>query len=50
MKAGKKPTKKQSIFIESQGLNPKEWLIVKNEAHQIVLVHRVTGDTKYILA
>jgi hypothetical protein len=49
MKAGKKPTKKQSIFIESQGLNPKEWLIVKNEAHQMILVHRVTGDTKYIL-
>jgi hypothetical protein len=50
MKAGKKPTKKQSIFIESLGLNPKGWLIVKNEAHQMVLVHRVTGDTKYILA
>jgi hypothetical protein len=50
MKSGKKPSRKQSIFILSQGLDPKDWLIVKNEAHQMVLVHRGTGDTKYILA
>jgi hypothetical protein len=50
MKSGKKPSRKQAIFIQSQGLDPKDWLIVKNEAHQMVLVHRVTGDTKYILA
>jgi hypothetical protein len=50
MKSGKKPTKNQSIFIQSQGLDPKDWLIVKNETNQMVLVHRVTGDTKYILA
>jgi hypothetical protein len=50
MKSGKKPTKNQSIFIQSHGLDPKDWLVVKNESHQMVLVHRGTGDTKYILA
>jgi hypothetical protein len=50
MKSGKKPTKNQSIFIQSQGLDPKDWLIVKNEPNQMVLVHRETSDTKYILA
>jgi hypothetical protein len=49
LKSGKRPTKNQSIFIQSQGLDPKDWLIVKNESHQMVLIHRVTGDTKYIL-
>jgi hypothetical protein len=50
MKSGKKPTKKQSILIQSHGLDSKEWAIVRNESHQMVLVHRGTGDTKYILA
>jgi hypothetical protein len=50
MKSGKKPTKNQSIFIQSHGIDPKDWLIVKNEPHQMVLVHRETSDTKYILA
>jgi hypothetical protein len=50
MKSGKKPTKNQSIFIQSHGLDPKDWLIVKNESHQMVLVHHVTSDTKYLMA
>jgi hypothetical protein len=50
MKSGKKPTKNQSKLIQSHGLDPKDWLVVKNESHQMVIVHRVTSDTKYLMA
>jgi hypothetical protein len=49
MKSGKKPTKKQSQHIQACGLNPRNWLIVKNQNEQMLLVHRETGTTKKIM-
>ena len=40
MKHGCKPTKKQSIFIKEHGLNPRNWLVVKDSPAEMVLVHR----------
>ena len=40
MKHGKKPTKNQSIFIQSNGLNPENWLIAKDTPELMLLVHR----------
>jgi hypothetical protein len=49
MKNGKKPTRNQrKLFLEA-GLNPKNWMIVKNQADQMLVVHRETGREKTIL-
>lgn len=40
MKHGRKPTKKQSIFIKKNGLNPENWLIAKDTPEMMLLVHR----------
>lgn len=46
MKHGKKPTVAQSKFLEQNGLNAKEWLIVKNLKDKMLISHRGTGETK----
>lgn len=50
MKHGRKPTKKQSIFIKENGLNPDDWLITKDTPEQMELVHKCksSGATKII--
>ena len=45
MKNGKRPTKNQSIFIKKHGLNPENWLIVKDQPEQMVIVHRHSDRT-----
>ncbi|MDA2567378.1 hypothetical protein PDQ34_26005 [Bacillus cereus] len=48
MKNGKNPTKREKIIIESQGLNPENWLIYKKVANELHLVHRDTKDKRII--
>lgn len=45
MKNGHRPTKNQSIFIADHGLDPKDWLIVKDTPTFIHLVHRYSERT-----
>ena len=45
MKHGQKPTKKQSIFIKDHGLNPENWLVVKDTPERMELVHRYSDRT-----
>lgn len=45
MKNGKRPTKNQSIFIEEHGLNPMDWLVVKDNPTEMLLVHRYSDKT-----
>lgn len=40
MKHGKRPTKKQAIFIKEHGLNPENWFVVKDQPERMVLVHK----------
>jgi hypothetical protein len=40
MKHGKKPTRSQRIFLKGKRLNPENWFVVKDEPHQMTLVHR----------
>lgn len=40
MKHGKRPTKKQAIFIKEHGFNPDNWFVVKHQPGLMVLVHR----------
>ena len=45
MKNGKRPTRDQKKFIASHGLNPEDWLIVKNTPEIMELVHRYSDRT-----
>lgn len=42
MKHGRLPTKKQKIMMRSHGLNPDNWLVVKDLLDTIEVVNRLT--------
>ena len=48
MKHGKKPTVAQKKFIKESGLNPENWLISKNTAEEMVILHRHTENIKVL--
>ncbi|WP_205439668.1 DUF6906 family protein [Peribacillus alkalitolerans] len=48
MKNGKRPTRNQKKKFIEAGLNPNNWLIVKNLPEILIVVHRETGTTKEI--
>ena len=48
MKNGKKPTRQQKQILLSVGMNPDNWLIVKNLPDVITFIHRETGQTKEV--
>lgn len=37
---GKKPTRQQKKIIEKAGLNPYEWLVLKNPTNALVIQHK----------
>ena len=43
MKHGKRLTRKQKELLQDIGLNPNNWLKVKNLPDKLVLVHREKG-------
>ena len=45
MKHGKKPTYEQRKVIQQSGLDPHDWLVVKDQPEQMVLVHRYSDKT-----
>lgn len=48
MKHGKRLTRKQKELIQDLGLNPNNWLLVKNLPDKLVLVHREKGTISEI--
>lgn len=48
MKHGKRPTLKQKAIIKNAGYNPNNWLVTKNLANEIHLVHRSTSRERKI--
>ncbi|EAC7181147.1 hypothetical protein AOC43_08650 [Listeria monocytogenes] len=48
MKNGKKLTRNQATMIKSNGLNPEDWLVVKNLNDRMEIVNRETGNKKVI--
>jgi hypothetical protein len=49
MKNGKRPTLNQKKLIKAAGLNPADWLVVKNLSDRLHVVHRDTGNERSIL-
>lgn len=45
MKHGRKPTVQQRKLIQSKGLDPAAWLIVKDTPDRMELVHRYSDRT-----
>lgn len=49
MKHGKRPTVAQKKFIQAHGLNWENWLVVKDQPEQMVLVHRFSDKTTKVI-
>lgn len=47
MKHGKKPTIRQSLFIQDSGFDPSEWLVVKDTSKEMWILQR-HGGTRLI--
>ncbi len=45
MKNGKKPTYEQRKVIQWFGLDPHDWLVVKDTSTEMLLVHRYSDKT-----
>lgn len=50
MKHGKRPTRRQKALIQAAGLNPDNWLVVKDTKPTMTIVHRVSDKTRVITA
>lgn len=46
MKHGKRPTVQQRKLIQSKGLDPAVWLVVKDTPEIMELVHRYSDRTR----
>jgi hypothetical protein len=48
VKHGRKPTLNQKKLIKGAGLNPEDWLIVKNLSNELHIAHRNTKSKRTI--
>lgn len=48
MKNGKKPSWNQRKLIQQLGLDPHDWLVVKDQPTEMVIVHRFTQTVRTI--
>lgn len=48
LKHGKRPNRAQKLMLGKYGLNPNNWLIVKNLDHLVEIAHRETGRLRKI--
>lgn len=48
MKSGKRPSRRQKVIIKAAGLNPDNWLVVKNFHDELHIVHRVSTKIRVI--
>jgi len=49
MKNGKRPSRNEMKIFVANGLNPLNWLVVKKNHQEMLVVHRETGRTKTVL-
>ena len=48
VKHGKNLTRSQKKAVAAAGLNPENWLVVKNQPEQMVIVHRISDQQRII--
>ena len=49
MKHGKRPTVRQKKLMATWRLNPEDWLIVKDTADSMTVVHRLSDKTVWVI-
>lgn len=45
---GKKPTRVQKKIMIGEGLNPLDWLVLKNPSDELVIINRLSNEEKTI--
>lgn len=45
----KKPTLDQKKLISKDGLDPKDWLVLKDMEFSMILVHRSSGEIRVVV-
>ena len=46
---GVRPTRKQKILMKEWHIDPENWLVVRETAEELVIVHRLSGQERYII-
>ena len=49
MKHGVKPTRAQKMLLRAWGLDPGDWLVVKDTSTEMEIVHRYSDKTKRVI-
>ena len=45
----KKPTLDQKKVIARDGLNPRDWLVLREMEYSMILVHRSSGESRIVV-
>lgn len=45
---GKVPSRKQKVILEENGMNNKEYLVLRDLVNTMIVKHRVTGEIKVV--
>lgn len=45
---GKEPARKQKMILEDQGLNHKDYVVLKDLVNTVAVKHRETGEIKIV--
>ena len=48
MKHGKKPSLAQKELLKRMGLNPDNWLVIKNMPDSLEIIHRHSSRTRMV--
>lgn len=46
MKQGKRPTRRQKTGIKANGLNIENWLVERDLADKMIIIHRYSGEKR----
>ena len=44
-----KPTLDQKKLIAGEGLNPRDWLVLRDMEYSLMLVHRSSGESRVVV-
>lgn len=48
MKKGKKPTRKQKEFLQSKRFNSNNWLVIRENQTEMIILNKTVGKVKMI--
>jgi len=48
VKKGRKPTRKQKEILQSKRLNPNNWLVIRENMTEIIILSKTVGNVKMV--